>query len=123
MRSALSRSAVFRVEFSEVSVRVFMPRMGTAAPKDTFAMSGKMRVAVNSRGVRVEDISVDGEIKMTGSVTLGLAGGKIKISESDAAITVPTELNMALSTPMARSFVEPDPSGVPGEWRVKINED
>lgn len=123
LRSLLSRSAAFRVEFGDVAVRVYAPMLGSAAPKNSFSVSGgKMRVEANSRKIRVEDISADGEIKMTGSVTFDMAGGKIKISESDAAITAPTELNMALNTPMAKEFVEPASSGVPGEWRVKVNE-
>jgi hypothetical protein len=109
LRSALSLKAAFHMDFDGASVRYI--------PKNGFEMSrGEMYVETDGREIALKRISVEGDLKMTGGVTLGLADKSV--IESDAVMTVPPDINMILNTSMMARYVE---SVSPGEWRIKAN--
>jgi len=109
IRSVLSLKAALRAEFAGVSVRYI--------PNNGFAMSrGEMRVSAGSGAILLDDIEIEGDLKMTGGVAVDMS--EKAVTESTAVVNVPPEINMLLNTSIGARFVE---SVSPGEWRIKAN--
>ena len=109
LRSALARKAAFRMGFADATVRYI--------PNNSFSMtSGEMLVEADIANLIMKNIMIDGDLKMSGGMKLGIVDRTIV--ESDAVMTVPPEMNMILNMPMMGRFVE---SVAPGEWRIRAN--
>jgi len=109
LRSMLSLKAAFRMEFADAVVRYI--------PQNSFSMTrGEMLVEAGPAAVALRNISVDGDLGMSGGMKLEL--GDMSIAESDVVMTVPPELNLILNMPMMGMYVE---NVSPGEWRVREN--
>jgi hypothetical protein len=109
IRIAVLRKAAFSAEFSGADVRYI--------PKNGFAMSfGKARIAADSKILSLDDMEIEGDLKMSGRIVIDASSRNIL--ESEAVMNVPPELNMILNAPMLSRFVEPVS---PGKWRIKAN--
>ena len=111
LRSVLSLKPVFRMGFTDASVRYI--------PNNGFSMAyGEMLVEANASTVILKNIVIDGDLKVSGGMKIGLKDRAIVYS--DVVMTVPPEINMILNTQMAGQFVE---NVSPGEWRITANAD
>ena len=109
LRTVLYRKAVVRMGFTNASVKYI--------PKNSFSLiKGDVLVEADAANVMLKNIMIDGDLKMSGGMKLGLRD--MAIVESDAVMTVPPEINMILNMPMMGNFVE---NVSPGEWRIKTN--
>jgi hypothetical protein len=107
IRSLMSRKAAFHAEFSGAGVKYI--------PKNEFSVKGgEMNVRAGASVVLLDNIAVDGDLKMTGDMTLDVMNQVIL--ESSVVMTVPQEINIMLNTPIMGRFIE---SVSPGEWRIK----
>jgi hypothetical protein len=109
LSSAISLSAVMRLQFGETDV-LFIPGRSLSFE------SGEMDISAAGRLVSVTNALVEGDVRLSGDITFDAGAGAI--TESTATIRVPPLINALLGTQSAARFVEPIS---PGEWRIKEN--
>jgi hypothetical protein len=98
-----------RLQFGETGV-LFIPNNSLSLK------SGEMDISAAGSLVSVTNVSVEGDIQLSGGITFD-ARARV-ITESTATVKVPPLINAAFGTQAAARFVEPIS---PGEWRIKKN--
>ena len=109
LSSVMSRSVRMRLQFGETGV-LFYPNSSLNIK------SGAMDISAAGNLVSVTNISVEGDVHISGDITLDARARAI--TESTVTLRVPPLVNAVLGTQYAARFVEPIS---PGEWRIKKN--